>query len=78
MEGDNIRRIRKGLKLKLTWLAQVTGIHKGRLSHIEKNERKASLEEGFRIADAMEVDIRRFKEEEAGSPEQNDAPGRFL
>lgn len=64
MEGNNIRRIRTQLKLKLTWLAQVTGIHKGRLSHIERNERKASMEEGFRIADAMDVDIRRFRKEE--------------
>lgn len=65
MEGDNIRSIREELNLKLSWVALRAGMGKDRLSRIERNERKASLNEGFRIAEAMEVDIRRFRVEES-------------
>ncbi len=54
--GANLRRIRKSTGLSQEDLADRAGLHRTYISSIERAERNISLENIFRLAEALDVD----------------------
>ena len=77
--GQNIRKIRKGKRLNLTQLAQLTGVSTSALSLIETAGRDARASTLFRISKALRVPIGElFTVTNETSPRQNSSGGYDL
>jgi transcriptional regulator with XRE-family HTH domain len=61
---ENIRRIRKSMKITLRELSEKTGIDKASLSRMERNLQPLKLEHLEKIAEALNLEVVRFWDEE--------------
>lgn len=66
--GKTIRTIREDAGVTLTALAELTGMAKGSISKIENGATSAPLSTLLRIADALQVPLADFFEEDTTSP----------
>jgi len=66
--GKNLRDVRKAQRLTLAQLGGKTGLSASYLSQIERSVTMPSLTRLTRIAEALDVEVRRFFEEDTDSP----------
>lgn len=67
MIGDNVRRIRNNKGFSMDKIREITGLSKSTISELETNKSNPTTDTLQKIADALDVDIKNFYENEANT-----------